>query len=55
MIQRKRPDGPAAAVERSGAEFLPILATKLFRPPVTPDLEQRTRLTDAWTTTASGR
>jgi hypothetical protein len=23
---------------------LPLLATKLYRPPVTPDLEQRTRL-----------
>ncbi len=37
-------DPPTAAKRRSGADSLPLLVTKLYRPPVTPDLEQRTRL-----------
>ena len=31
-------------VESDGVDSLPILATKLYRPPVTPDLEVRTQL-----------
>jgi LuxR family maltose regulon positive regulatory protein len=44
MNQEDRSGARSAASQLAEAEPLPLLLTKLYRPPVTPDLEQRTRL-----------
>ena len=46
MKQRKRSGDRSAAEWLGGTESLPLLNTKLYRPPVTPDLEQRARLVE---------
>ena len=44
MNQEDSSEARSAASRLAEAEPLPLLSTKLYRPPVTPDLEPRTRL-----------
>jgi len=44
MDQKNHASDRSITERIGGAEPLPLLTTKLYRPPVTPDLEQRTRL-----------
>jgi len=44
MNQKNHARDRHLAERTAGAESVPLLLTKLYRPPVTPDLEQRTRL-----------
>ncbi|NIV33549.1 MAG: hypothetical protein GWN58_30105, partial [Anaerolineae bacterium] len=44
MNQKNHASDRHLAEQPAGAEPLPLLTTKLYRPPVTPDLEQRARL-----------
>jgi LuxR family maltose regulon positive regulatory protein len=44
MTQGNRSRDLSVAGRLAGAEAPPLLTTKIYRPPVTPDLEQRTRL-----------
>ncbi len=46
MNQEDHSGDQSAAERTAGAESVPLLLTKLYRPPVTPDLEQRTRLVE---------
>jgi hypothetical protein len=44
MNQKNHASDRHLAERTAGAESVPLLLTKLYRPPVTPDLEQRSRL-----------
>ena len=44
MNQESRSKTRSTTSQRTEADPLPLLTTKLYRPPVTPDLEQRARL-----------
>ena len=46
MNQENRSGDLSAAGRPVGAETLPLLTTKLYRPRATPDLEPRTRLVE---------